>query len=246
MAKLKLYADLFGPCTLSRILEYEGEVKHEKLDKALQQIDDWSESGFDMNIDKDILDWINSKILDEMYTKQNKFEWACIYGHIKIAKWLYELDIIDIHGTKNNMFLRACSYGHLDIARWLYRFGVDINYKDNHAFQEACENGHLDIAKWLIEKGIVEYVYTFDYNRPFRLACANGHLEVAKWLVSLDDTIHADVDSAFRSACAHGHLEVAQWLYGLGGIDIHYESDWVFRLADKHKHILEWLISLEA
>ena len=48
------------------------------------------------------------------------FRWACVKGHLEVAKWLIEtFEGIDIHAENDQAFRWACENGHLEVARWL-------------------------------------------------------------------------------------------------------------------------------
>jgi ankyrin repeat protein len=119
--------------------------------------------------------------------KQNAFQWACIYGHLEVAKWLLTVDKkVDVRAREDAPFRTACSNGHLEVAKWLLSLdkGVDVRAWRDWAFQWACYNGHLEVAKWLLSLGKGVDVRACD-DEAFRWACYNGHLEVVEWLRSL-------------------------------------------------------------
>jgi hypothetical protein len=121
------------------------------------------------------------------YKYADVFRDSCGFGHLEVAKWLYELDVnIDIHARKEEVFRISCGFGYLEMAKWLY--GLD---------------GKIDIH--------------IDNEDAFRWSCSNGHLDVAKLLYELDGKtdIHAGDDEAFCISCSKGHIDMAMWLYGL-------------------------------
>jgi ankyrin repeat protein len=121
---------------------------------------------------------------------EQAFRIACVYGHLKVAQWLYKIKpTIDISAWNEWAFRWACVHGHLKVARWLYeiRPTIDIsaNNEDNeYAFIWACEYGHLEVAQWLYKiKPTIDISAENEY--AFRYACQNGKLDVAQWLQTL-------------------------------------------------------------
>ena len=83
------------------------------------------------------------------------FIYACMYGHLDVAQWLYTTfqrtfdDVRDII-----VFRLACSFGHLDVAKWLFTVfqltAADARSKDNLAFRLARTYGHQNVCYWLV------------------------------------------------------------------------------------------------
>ena len=67
------------------------------------------------------------------------FRYACIYGHLEVAQWLYKIKpTIDISAENEYAFVRTCQYRNLEVAQWLqtlmpyglyYTFEVDNQNK---------------------------------------------------------------------------------------------------------------------
>jgi hypothetical protein len=240
MEKIKFYAELFGGI-FEKILEYPGDVQHENLSRSIEAIDRWIASRFKTKIDPNVQNWINSKVLDDICKDKDPFRYACRYGHLTAAKWLYGLKIFNV---KPYMFTAACGNGHLSVAQWLYELGfINIHTKEDAAFRAACRNEHFHVAEWLY---FLDPINIRVMTSIFNYACIYGYLSVARWIYSLGVDIHANRDHVFLQACKYGHLLVAQWLYGLGGIDVNDVNSYAFRHASRRKHldVAQWLHGL--
>jgi hypothetical protein len=87
-------------------------------------------------------------------TNQDKFNYACFYGHLEVAQWLYSFGDVNIHGRYEYAFRWACREGHLEVTQWLYSLGgVDIHVYEDICFSCACSYGHLEVAQWLWSLG---------------------------------------------------------------------------------------------
>lgn len=136
---------------------------------------------------------INIKPKIDLHTDHElAFRLGCKYGHLEIAKWIWNISnkTIDLH-------------------------------RDNYCiFQITCQHGHTEIAKWLIDiSGNTINIYADD-NLAFRWSCENGQIETAKWLHSLDVNINALDNYAFKWSCRNGHLEIVKWLFSISKISI--------------------------
>ena len=139
------------------------------------------------------------------------FRWACEYGHIEMAKWLWYLcqtaeeQKAMLHAQDRWAFRLACQNGHQKVAEWLWHVCPDeekkamLHAQDDYAFGVACDNGHIEIAKWLWDLcQIPEEQSTMLHARDdgaFRVACQEDHLEMAKWVFILYDN---DVDTRLK------------------------------------------------
>ena len=155
--------------------------------------------------------------------KNEGFVNACMFGHLKAAQWIWDLDSHSRpnHRTQNDMPLRvACGHGHLHVARWLWDL-VPEN-RPNHraqsdaAFFQACSKGYLHVAQWLWD--------LVPENRPdprimddklFVDVCVNGQYRVMLWLVEIVPGIQdrLNTNSKFWSRCYIGsHENIGSWL----------------------------------
>jgi ankyrin repeat protein len=130
---------------------------------------------------------------------EEAFRWSCRLGHLKVAKWLW-----DISNHK-----------------------INIHAKNEDAFRWSCYSGHLDIAKLLWDISDHKINIHVSNEEAFRFSCFFGHLDIGKWLWDISDNkinIHAYTDFAFRSSCERGHLEVAKCLLNL---NFDYFVNWI-------------------
>ena len=75
---------------------------------------------------------------------------ACENGHIEVAKWVYSLGGVNIHGYNDYAFRLACGNGHLEVAKWIYSLDdVDIQGYTDDALNRASKNGNVEVVKWL-------------------------------------------------------------------------------------------------
>ena len=86
------------------------------------------------------------------------FQWACMYGHLDIAKWIHNKFNIteeEVKAENNWAFRFACMYGHLDVAKWLHKtFHVtdqEARMVNNFAFKWACWRKHYRVIRWMKE-----------------------------------------------------------------------------------------------
>jgi ankyrin repeat protein len=113
---------------------------------------------------------------------------VCFYGHLNVAKWLYEINPrINISEDDEYIFRNACLKGHLDIAKWLLEISptIDISINNEFAFRGACVNGHLEVVKWLLEISPTINIGACR-EEAFRRSCEMRHLELVKWFHSLN------------------------------------------------------------
>ncbi len=117
------------------------------------------------------------------------FSIACEYGHLKLGKWILEVNpTINVSKHDNYAFCVSCRNGHLKVAKWLFSLDPTINIRayNEYIFREACMNGRLKIAKWLLRIKPEIYVPVCD-NYVFYNACKYNYLELAQWLTTIVD-----------------------------------------------------------
>jgi hypothetical protein len=122
---------------------------------------------------------------------EEAFCWSCYYGHLDIAKWLWDISDhkIDIHADFEEAFRWSCIGGHLEIAKWLWDISnhkINIHVDNDNAFRSSCYYGHLDITKWLWDISNQNINIHVNNDNAFDWSCYYGHLDIAKWLLNLD------------------------------------------------------------
>jgi hypothetical protein len=147
------------------------------------------------------------------------FRYACEYGHVKIAKWLYQQHSIPIAIPPATLH-HAFAQGYFDLAIWLWEIGNHphtVSYDSE--FCDCCIGGHLNLARWLYSKTTIN-IHDND-NIAFRSACAHDHIQVAQWLFTLAqqnetvDKLFASWEDAFSVTSKRGSLAIVQWLHSL-------------------------------
>ena len=108
--------------------------------------------------------------LHELIKIHDRFEWshkdvrsvdnrafgcACAFGHLEVAKWLYETFQLNVTAScSKEIFSNACGRGQLDVAKWLYtvfHYSVDdVRSNDNDIFSSPLDNRHEDVCDWLV------------------------------------------------------------------------------------------------
>lgn len=164
------------------------------------------------------LDTLNNPCLKSNYS--SGYIAACKKGYLKLSKWFYNTNLIDINYLDSIAFIYSCKFGHIDVAKWLLSINIYINNLIlKKAFSWSCINGHINIAKWL-------------------------YLEYGKQILK---EIFIDDNITFGGACREGHFELAQWLYGLDIIDIKKQFEYAFHKSQKNNHhiINNWLLEIE-
>jgi ankyrin repeat protein len=206
--------------------------------------------------------WNKSKKLktpiDIHYNNDELFMLACTYGHIKIAKWLYEISkeiesFIDINIDNDKAFRLCCKYGHIKIALWLYEISdkIDIHAENDNAFISCCMNGHLMIAKWLFKLSEnMNSTINIHMNEEYilRRSCHNNDYDIVKWLLDTSEeinsliNIHVDSEYAFRVCCPSGNITIINLLLEFSKkhkspIDVRICNDYAFIEACKNDQV---------
>lgn len=190
---------------------------------------------------------------DKIDVYQTGLYYACINGHLRVAKWLYKhYPRMNTHANDDFIIRTCCANGQEDVVTWLstHTYGLTRwEAKDNEAMRLACYNGHIGMARFLCYLANCREAIGEKSFRIFRNCCKHGQMEILRWMyydIGWID-IHAMEDDAFRKACRYGHFEIAKWLYSFGGVDIHCMQDFAFRYActNGHFEIAKWLYSLD-
>jgi hypothetical protein len=129
---------------------------------------------------------------------------ACIYGHLDIAQWLYQIKpTIDISAFQEGAFRWACYKGHLEVAQWLYQIKptINISAQDEYAFRSACDYGHFEVAQWL--QSLTPYYslyYKFDVDTNNQIVSYSTEKLNYEFLKKRFDTVHPGNEICFREA----------------------------------------------
>lgn len=178
------------------------------------------------------------------------FRLCCKNNHIKVAKWLYSLGIINIHSKNDYAFKICCSNGHIKLCKWLYSIGsIDfLNIEENtyYIFNICCQNNQLNICIWLYSLEIINIHANDDIF--FTKYCDDEHLDIAKWLYSLGGFTDEFLNELFTYNCWYNNFLTVQWLYDLNKINIHFDNDRPIKLSCESGHldIAKWLYSLNS
>jgi ankyrin repeat protein len=119
------------------------------------------------------------------------FRYACLNGHLHVAKWLLSIKpTINISALNEEVFRWSCSNGQLHVAQWLLSVKPDIviSYFNECAFRWACNNNQLHVAQWLLSVKPDINISVWNEN-AFRMACHYEDLRVAVWLLFIKPSI---------------------------------------------------------
>lgn len=94
----------------------------------------------------------NPDRIDISAENEQAFSYACEFGHLEIAEWLFLIKPdINISAENEYAFRYASKNGHLTVAEWLLQIKPDINISadNDFAFRYASANKHSELANWL-------------------------------------------------------------------------------------------------
>jgi ankyrin repeat protein len=116
---------------------------------------------------------------------QNVFKLTCKFGHLNVAKWLYEIQPNIRDQTFNISFLLACENNHLETAKWLIQLkpNLDITIENNKLFNMKCFINNYKMVKWLMK--IRPYYYNVTYSDIYEnyiVSWSVNSLNERKWL----------------------------------------------------------------
>lgn len=81
------------------------------------------------------------------------FKLCCYTGYTDLAKWLYDLYIIDndkINIINYVVFEMCCIYNQLNSAKWFFTMTqINVYNKNDFVFRKCCENGYIELVQWL-------------------------------------------------------------------------------------------------
>lgn len=190
------------------------------------------------------------------------FRTCCENGHLEIAKWLYEIQFINIHVMNEFAFRFSCSGGYLNVAQWLYNISkttdksgaglINISAENNYAFTHALSNGHLDVVEWLFTFETIKN--RFDLGQEFLKSCRNGSelsIKIIYYLITKEpdiSIIHSNIDKAIIFGCRNNRINILNWLFdfarqSLPLFNIHAGDEFIFRETCSGGDVgcVEWL-----
>ena len=157
---------------------------------------------------------------NNIYDKTNidiSFLLSCHNNNLDVCKWMFELDIIDIHLYNDFIFIGSCYNGAFDVCKWLFE-NVEFSQKTlNISFSKSCIYNRKNICEWLLSISNIDIHDEYEY--AFRLS----DLDMQKWLISIDGTINVNMneDYAFCRACNNNNFEQVKWLLSISNINIY-------------------------
>ena len=169
---------------------------------------------------------------------QNAIYTACIGGHLKIAKKLYEInpelnvslftqenacDILQILTENDDNDMTKINTNHEEVIEWIInsaRPGFPWE-TESIGIEYACRVGNFDMVKRITSRiypnnlNNSALITKHVYSEAFIQACEYGHFEIAQWIFITFSNIlnfHESCEKAFVWACANGHTQVVLWI----------------------------------
>lgn len=103
--------------------------------------------------------------------------YACIFGHLAIAKWLWQNGLYDVENDHDKPINKAVMYSQLHIIEWFYENTDAKIYKGSVNFLASI--GRLNTLKWLWEKYNIKCT-----NTGIKQAIISDHTQTVKWILS--------------------------------------------------------------
>ena len=161
----------------------------------------------------------------------NDFNNACIYGHLRLAEYIYETHSNPselVKSSKRGCFFCSCKSGNLDLIKYTYKLSLKFNNEIDllgDITMYAFDLKNLDLLKWFIETALEDEYEKDNFrgsiNYFFSCVCGTGSLEIVQWFWNFakdsgfEINIHKDNDDAFYTTCMTGNLDIIKWLLTL-------------------------------
>jgi ankyrin repeat protein len=183
------------------------------------------------------------------------FRQACLNGHIKIAKGLYQ-ERYKTNLISNKILVEMYEISDNNVKKWLrslfpgitncWRINKISPYLAIRVAMKQCSVDDTDVAKML------SFIIDIHYENElfFRTVCEYGYMDTAKMLLENAKTpidISALDYDALRQSCNNNHINLAKWLYNLCSERISLETMTdIYNNAKKNSNtdLTEWLLSI--
>jgi hypothetical protein len=170
--------------------------------------------------------WIYKRI-GKIEDIKDKFKYACKFGDLNIAQWIYSVDPSIKSCINDSILWSVCYNGHTDLFKWLLNICPKIDILYNHRLISiACERNILSI---------VEFIY--EYYLVAKEEWEN--LSFWKRMITTSDyySFYERIDEIFCEACNKESLDTCKWLLKLKP-KLKMNTKWLDRNVDD---IMIWL-----
>lgn len=90
---------------------------------------------------------------DIHYEDEILFRLSCDRGYFDFAKWLYELDCVNIRAKNDSAFKSALQHEDgLQMIRWMYSIDKNINIRHDAILERLCNRNDKTLATWIVSK----------------------------------------------------------------------------------------------
>lgn len=171
-----------------------------------------------------------------------QFSYACCWGSVKTAEWLYYIDSISPIQKIDLLYAFEKNYIRFKIVEFIHGLNkidpIEMKKKYNRRIDYINMINHFEFTKWLYENKLFDIETCV--NKLFIEACALGEPSVVKWLLDLGIVdIHAENDAAFVQMIGFRN-DLSYIIYDmLIDLDPNYNYHSIFRrLCDGEYHNL--------